>query len=235
MKHNNKLIQLSKKLSDPKSLVKFLQQPTIAITETLTGILSSDTSELKLATGRIVQGALKFKLLTQLGKELKILKDKGKIKEDYFATHQQQATLVDLLKFIDEECPDEEVFKALKSIFFTSISKNSSEQNSLKAYHFLQICKQLKSGDILLLKTCYKIFKKREKEPLTTTSASGWISETANQSKLLQGMVELYEDNLMQLKLISGRVHSDRTGVEPGKFRLTDLGIELCEFITKYP
>lgn len=227
------LIKLYKKFSDSKTLAEFLQQPTEIIAETITGILASDLKDYKLIAGRIVQSALKFRLLTQLGRELKELREKGKIKEDYFATHKQQATLVELLKFIDEEVPDEELFKAVKSIFFTSISKDASEEDSLLGYHFLQICKQLKSGDILLLKTCYQI--RKSGKYIENNSARSWMDKCARYSELPKGMVELYEENLMKFKLLTERTYSDRSGVRIGNFRLTDLAIELCEFITRYP
>lgn len=229
------LIKLSKKFSDSKALAEFLQQPTEIIAEIITGVLASDLKDYKLIAGRVVQGALKFRLLTQLGRELKELREKGKIKEDYFATHKQQATLVELLEFIDEEVPDEELFKAVKSIFFASISKDASEEDSLLGYHFLQICKQLKSGDILLLKTCYQILKEGKKEHIETNISQSWLSICATYSELPKGIVELYEDNLMKFKLLSGRTYSDGSGVQPGNFRLTDLAIKLCEFITRYP
>ena len=108
-------------------MAKFLQEPSLVVAESITGLLASDNAEYGLIAGRLVQGALKVNLFKQFGKELKDLREKGKIKEDYFASHNQQATLVELLKFIDDETPDEEVFKTIKAIFFKIISKNASE------------------------------------------------------------------------------------------------------------
>ncbi len=56
-------------------------------------MLASDKNELKLSAGRLVQASIKHKFLTQLGKEIKEYRGKGKIKEDYFATHKEQASL----------------------------------------------------------------------------------------------------------------------------------------------
>lgn len=103
-------------LSDPKELAKFLQGPSVAIAEFVTGYIASEDNDKKLMAGRIVQGALKWNLLTQVGREMLRLREMGKIKEDYLATHKQQINFIELLKFIDDGAPDEEVFVAMKSI-----------------------------------------------------------------------------------------------------------------------
>jgi hypothetical protein len=105
------------KLDDEKSLMEFLREPTAKMAEAITGILASDQTSWKLSAGKLVQAAIKGKLLTQLGRELEGYRAAGKIKEDYFATHKNQASLYELLKFLDEEVPDEELFAAVKSIF----------------------------------------------------------------------------------------------------------------------
>src|SRR5947207_2639040 len=106
------------KLDSSKNVMNFLQQPTLKIAEALTGLLVSDKTDWKLSAGKIVQATIKGRLLTQLGRELKGYIKKGQIKEDYFASNNNRASLSELLKFIDDEVPDEERFKAIKSIFF---------------------------------------------------------------------------------------------------------------------
>ena len=56
-------------------------------------------------------------------------RETGEIKKDYFATNKKQTSLCELLKFIDEDVPDEERFQAMKSLFFISISKGTSEKD----------------------------------------------------------------------------------------------------------
>jgi hypothetical protein len=132
------------RLDNQDQLTQFLEAPTLFIAETLTGILSAEGDSLKLASGKVVQAVLKGRLLSQLGKQIHEFRQCGKIKEDYFATHNQQSTLHELLSFIDESAPDEEVFGALKSIFFCAIEQGASDLEEQRAYQFLQICKQLK-------------------------------------------------------------------------------------------
>src|SRR4051812_18968526 len=97
---NDKLIQIN----DKNELLELLRAPTVQFAEALTTILAYP-GHLKLAGGRIVQGYLKGRLLEQIGRELQELREKGKIKEDYFATHNTQATLQELLKFVDDNPP----------------------------------------------------------------------------------------------------------------------------------
>lgn len=226
------LVKLSEKLSTTKGLAEFIQQPSVVIAETITGFLGSSLSDYKLATGKIIQGALKFRLLTQLGRVLKELREKGKIKEDYFATHKQQATFIEMLKFIDEEVPDEERFKAMKSIFLNTISKDASDEDELLGYELIKLCRQLNSGDILLLKYCYEEGRK-DSGFRAINIASQWLKRVSEGLKLPVGIVELHEDNLMRLKLLLGRQHADKSGVYRNPDgRLTDSCRKLCKFIT---
>ncbi|MFH1698791.1 MAG: hypothetical protein ABH882_07015 [Candidatus Omnitrophota bacterium] len=229
-------------INDTQSVIKFLQAPTIKVAEALTGMLASDKNELKLSAGRLVQASIKHKFLTQLGEEIKKYQEKGKIKEDYFATHKEQASLCELLKFIDEEIPDEERFKAIKSIFLFSISKDTIEEDKVLAYELLKICKKLRSGDLLVLKAAYEIVNGETNIKLSESvsefhSAAEWFNVISKQiGHNLPSLVEVYENNLTDLKLISDRKHPDRSGIfKTPYFRLTNLGFKLCEFITKYP
>ena len=110
------------KLDNEKSMMQFLREPTIKIAEAITGILIYEQKNWKLSAGKLVQAAIKGNLLTQFGREIEKYCNEGKIKEDYFATHKNRASLYELLKFLDEKVPDDELFTAIKSIFFSSNS-----------------------------------------------------------------------------------------------------------------
>lgn len=233
----NKII----KLDDIKSVMQFLKQPTIIIAEALTGFLVSDLKDWKLSAGKIVQAAIKGNLLTQLGREIEKYREEGKIKEDYLESDINRASFKELLKFIDEEAPDEIRFKAMKSLFFASITKNATEQDDGLAYELMQICKKLNSGELLVLKAAYDIVNARLAPNMPTINhreknANDWLNLIAQQiGHSLPSLVEVHETNLMELKLISDRALSDKSGIQPTQhFRLTTLGYKLCEFITKY-
>lgn len=222
--------------SNPKELLRFLQQPTVVLAEFLTGVLSSGLSEYKLSAGKLVQAAVKGRLLDQFGREIKDYRESGKIKEDYFATRKSQATLLELLQFIDSDVPDEEVLRALKSIFLNMVAVGADDKNEQVGYQLFQLCKKLNSMDILILKTCYRIYTSEDLEGVNTgINAHGdWINTVSSKIGYdLPELVGAQDDKLVELGLLSGRKHGDRSGIKAGKeFRLTKLGIKLCEYIT---
>lgn len=232
---------MSKKLVNllnPKDLAEFLQQPSIKIAEFLTGFLASSMGDWKLSAGRIVQASIKFNLLTQLGRELQEYIKKGRIKEDYYASGKNKASLNELLKFIDNEAPDDERFKAMKSIFFSGVSIDVDARQEEVAYQFLLLCKKLNSIDILILRACYKIYLGEDVENVNTgiNAFGDWVNTVSE--KIGYGLPELIsaaDPKLVELGLLSGRTYSDKSGIRTGKeFRLTTLSIKLCEFITEY-
>jgi len=229
-------------ISNTDNIVKLIQSP-VKLAEVITGILVSDVKDWKLSAGKLIQAAIKFKFLSQLGKELKEYAQKGQIKEDYFTTHKEQAALHELLKFIDEEVPDEERFKAMKSIFLYSITENISKKDEELSYELIKVCKRISSGGLLVLKACYEIvnnnisFDYNGAIDLSIHSAAEWFNIVAKQiGHNMPSLVELYEDELFGLRLISSRTLPDRSGIGKTKyFRLTELGFKLCDFISKYP
>lgn len=233
-------------VEDEKSLMRFLREPTIKIAETITGILSSEQKDWKLSAGKLVQSAIKGTLLTQLGREIEKYQKEGKIKEDYFATHKNRASLYELLKFLDEEVPDEELFVAVKSIFFSGISVDANERDESLAYEFLQSAKELSGTEILILKANFELVQGKV---ATTVSAdilgsvqskrSVWKRVIARQMGYgeLHAIATKYEKNLESLGLISPRSDDSRFQDEfetTYKFRLSEMGCKFCEFITKY-
>lgn len=236
-KKNSSLIRLD----SPEDIKNFLEKPTIAIAETLTGILASSgilPPHYVFSAGRIVQATVKGKLFKQLGEEIKTYREEGKIKEDYFATHKNQASLLELLQFIDSDMPDEELFKAMKSIFFTGVASDADAKQEEVAYQFLLLCKKLNSMDILILKMCYGIYLGKDLKGVNTgiTNFGDWVNTISEKIGYdLPELISTSDPKLVELGLLSGRSHSDQSGVRAGKeFRLTRLGIKLCEFITKW-
>ena len=234
-------------IKSKKGIVEFLKQPTIKIAEFLTGFLSSDANDYKLSGGHLVQAVLKGNLFTQLGREINKYVEEGKIKEDYFATNLNQQTLSELLKFLDTEVPDEERFKAIKSIFFASVSKDSAENDEILAYELIKICKDLSSMEILILSANYAVVNNtgrsltRGIEWGSNRGVSYWaqiISEKTGHN--LPEFVFQFENHLMNLQLISLRQFVQSNTELPEHFmstphfRLTPLGYKFCEFMTKY-
>lgn len=237
MGNNKNLIDIN----DTKSILELLSSP-LKLAEALTGLLISDSDTRKLSAGKLIQAAIKHKFFTQLGKEIQEYIKKGQIKEDYLATHKTQVALHELLKFIDEEIPDEERFCAMKSIFLFSVSKDTAEKDKELAYELLKICKKLGSGELLILKAAYDIANGKANFEYhikfdEVHGAAEWLDLVSKQiGHNISSLVEVYEENLANLKLIGARSGLDKSAIKERKnFRLTPLGYKLCEFISKYP
>ncbi|MDP3948887.1 MAG: hypothetical protein Q8Q17_02985 [bacterium] len=235
------------KLDDIKSVMQFLKQPTIKMAEALTGVLASDSKDWKLSAGKIVQAVIKGNLLTQLGKEIEKYREEGKIKEDYLENDINRASFKELLKFIDEEAPDEIRFKAIKSIFFLLIAINTTEDEEILAYQLMQTCKKLSSAEILILTGTYAVVKNTGKQLARgvewgSNSSVGYWAQVVSE-KIGHNLPELvlqHEANLIDLKLITAyryktnKVAADDLYQPSPYFRLTPLGYKLCEFMKKY-
>jgi hypothetical protein len=228
------------KFDNKKNIEEFLQQPATKMAEFLTGLLASDPTHVKLSAGRLVQASIKWKLFTQLGKEVQEYIAKGKIKGDFLNELQNEQALCELLEFIDECAPDEERFKAMKSLFLRSIFAENAGDDQILAWQFMKLCKQLDSGDLLILKAAFDIYHRRiskkvcpdpSKFAIGDNLAHNWLVAIAHQiGHGIEPLVEVNEEKLIRLKLIGPKV-SDLRFSDANKFRLTDLGFKLCEFI----
>lgn len=143
-----------------------------------------------------------------------------------------------MLKFIDEATPDDERFNAVKALFFRSAEQATSDEDKIISYQFMKIAKELDGSSLLILKAAYDICNERYAPKVSPgakdiKSAIPWLTIISQQvGHRIISLVELYEDKLVDLKLISPRVHPDRSGIERTKyFRLTDFGYKFCEFI----
>ncbi len=217
---------------DPEALSEFLNQPQVKIAEVITGALSMGRSDAILVGGRIVQGALKGHLMKQLGRELIILQERGRIEEDYAGKKFGFQSLVELMAFIDSEVPDEDRFKAVKALFYSIIDKEAPDGSDILRYQLFQICKRLNSSQLLTVKACYRLYKQGFN---SNNSAAVWLSTVAGEAGHRSvGLIENDETTLEREKLISGRTYTDRGGVNNRNARLTDLGISLVENIMNY-
>lgn len=234
------------KLEDEKSLMQFLREPTVKIAEAITGILVSEKKDWKLSAGKLVQATIKGNLLTQLGREIEQYRKEGKIKEDYFATHKNRASLYELLKFLDEKVPDEELFSAIKSIFFSGVSSSASEQDGVLAYEFLQTAKNLTGTEILILRANLELVHGRKPDSITEEQVKAARSNRAAWRRIIarqmgygdmSSIVAKYEMNLELHGLISPRADNPSFQSEflpTQSLRLTEMGLKFCEFITTY-
>lgn len=221
--------------NDPKELEQFLNQPNVKIAEALTGLLSLGKSDVIQVGGRLVQAVLKKQAFTQLGREIKQLTERGKIKEDYANTRYGFQSLSDTLTFIDSEAPDQDRLMAVKSMFYNAISIDTNKSDELLKYQLLKLTMKLEASQLLLLKVSYDLYKQGK-----TTSESGLSSNIESWFILMakalgHGVTALVltdEAVLMDNHLLNQ--HTSGGGIHVHNYRLTDLGIKLCQYLEKF-
>ena len=185
--------------------------------------------------------------VTKFVSEYKARVHDSELKSENFATEKPALILTDLLRIIDDGKIDEERFRAMKSIFFMATEKNTLREQEEMAYRFFQIAKELSGEEILILSANYSVVEGTAKSRIkaiewgANSRRDYWaqiISEQIGHS--FPEIILRYENHLIELKLISSNEDSDRVGITQlnfkttSYFRLTQLGYELCKFITKY-
>ena len=156
---------------------KYLQNPALWFSEALTGAATYGKKDFILAGGQLVQGAIKLDLwgefLYQLDKARKV----GRTKKKFYESRNGKINFNELFSYLDKsDTPDEEVFRAMKAIFFASEEDMSAQQDEIRAYQLIQIVKQMKSIDLLILMATYELYLKQKAGDinLNVRTTQGW-------------------------------------------------------------
>ena len=239
MKHGLISKDSSFKVENLQEIMRVLTDP-VELSRLVAGASSLDFAQQTLMLGRIVEGARKHQLVKQLLAEFRGLVRSGKLKEDCLAEVTAQSSLIDLLQVVDREVPEEIKFAAMKAIFLYSLKQDLTEHEKILAFELQKICSRMSSGELVVLKATYEIHTGKNLRNyqggmnLSTSNAIEWLRYVSFQiGHNDTALVELYEDRLTELKLITGRVYADKSGIVGQNFRLTSLGIKICEFIAK--
>ncbi len=228
---NDKLI--SKPASTPAvtEQVPALWKPIQAVIELLTGVAASEPKDWYLSAGHVLQRIRGGHLTTTLMNEINAYRDKGRIKEDYFRTEQGQACLQQVLNALDNDSPDEIRFNAMKALLLVIASESMSSRDDVLPYELTRLSRQLSSTEVLIMTACYKLYITGE-----------WRADQENKRQLLPLILDksglkfaefvrlhvpyLQNKYLVELLTEIGNVHL--------RFKLTGLGMHLCEFIEAY-
>lgn len=199
----------------------------------VTGIVASEKHERICAASHVVQGVLRGKFLKIFKNEWDKFKEKGSIEEDYDFTEQSTSCLLELLQFLDGDMPDEKRFILLKKIFLVAATEKITDRNSHLPLQYMQICRTLSAGEILVLNATFRITEDKKE---FGNSAQRWLEVMAEESNLkYTALVEIYENRLMEKHLLTERKYADRRGISMGRhYRLTDLAYEICRYIEQY-
>lgn len=220
-------------VKDEKGIIeKYFQNPLLWFAEFTTGVLISDKKDLKLTGGRVLQGLIKADLWNTFLKELNSYRMKGKIQDDFYKKRGNKINLNELFTYLDNNnTPDEVVFDAMKSIFFTSLSSDA-EKKVVRAYQLLRVLKTLSSVEILLIKESYLVYiGKKPKIDYTrhSNSVTVWVEVLSERTSLPYDIV-----NVSRLNYSSLTPSPKITLFDPENLTtkgLSRLGIEIGEFI----
>lgn len=225
-------------LQEPGVLEEFFDKPLPFIAETITGALAAGKVGWFLASGRIVQGMLKGRLFQQFSKEVKKLRESGKIEKDFAESKYGCQTWVELMRIIDEESPDADRLEALKAMFFAVNKTGATDGDRVKAYQLWLIAKNLGSGELLLLKTAFENKGKYGVgiDAQTRNKYSYWRESMAEAiGHGSAGLIDLHQKKPTDLGLLTPivpNIMGDFIAVKDA--RLSELGLAFCTNIENY-
>lgn len=116
-------------------------------------------------------------------------------------------------------------------MFYAVNKANTSDSQKIQAYQLWNLTKQLKSGELFLLRTI-----RQEMVFLQTQNGyREWSQFLAKKTGFTAtALVDLYEKRLTDLFLLTPRTFGDGSGVNSTNGRLSDLGFALCGNIETY-
>lgn len=224
------------KLGQENVLDQFLQHPTTAALEVITGAFANGRKGLLVSTGRIAQGLVKGQMYDALADEIRRLRKAGKLPDNLGETKHGLHTWAELCAIIDDECPDADRLEALKAMFYAVNKVGETDAERIKAHQLWQIAKQLKSGEIILLRTL-----RENSGQLDSIVPSQWLQVTAQRSGLgLEELVMLNGERLTDLMLcqrISDSAQQSARQSPPissNRYLPTNMGHQFCQNIQTY-
>ena len=212
---------------DRSLLEEFMDDPLPVIAGAITEYLTHPSIAIGAGV-RIAQAVLQGKMYKQLHAEIKYLKEKGTLPQDFAEQQNGFQSWTELLQIIDGETPDNERLDALKAMFFAANQVSESDGPKMLGYQLFQIAKQLRSNDLLVLKEVCRLSENQGGHE----SAREWNTRVAKAlGHGLSALVELAEVRLVENKLIHPRVDQDLK--VPGN-RITDLGKAFVQKLREY-
>lgn len=221
-------------LEDPGVIERILSSSRTEKVAYVSALLTSGLSKFALAGPKVAFTAMVVEAATDFGREVSEWIKERRIPEDFSGRPSGYQTWAELLQEIDSNPIDAERLNAMKAMFLAANRVNATDGESILAYQLFQIAKALKSGQLLLLATCYKAFQARQFQSNGLLGATFWTSKMANNvGHGLTALLEQDEKILMETGLLNRRQSMDME-VREHNARLTDLGIKFCQNIEAY-
>lgn len=214
---------------------KLLSEPSVGIPELILGMVDAGGKNLIVRGGRIAVAALRGRRVQQVNREIKELREKGKIPDDYADENKYKfgfQSWVELMGVLDGGPPDTDRLGALQAMFYgvNKVGIEDAERNL--NYWLFQIAKVLTSSELMLLKAMFECKMEKHQIPHADWSNHMGGHLKHNVLTLLRRDLRKLEDH--SLAVSSSPADSRQSWVEPGGVTLTDLGIQFCENIKTY-
>jgi hypothetical protein len=211
------------KLQEPNVLDQFLEHPTTAALEMITGAFAGGGKGPMVSAGRIAQGLVKGQMYDVLADEIRRLREAGKLPDDLGSTKHGLHTWAELCAIIDDECPDADRLEALKAAFYAVNRLNQEDKDRNLAYQLWQVAKKLESADVILLKTMV------EKEQLLVgVVGMAWANRAADFAGLQSELIRNSIEHLAKLRVVGA---SENTFSQAA---LNNLGQRMVQNIKTY-
>jgi hypothetical protein len=224
------------KLQDQTAWEEFLENPVTQTLEAITGAFALGVKQGPIAVGRIAQATIQGKMYKQVAEELRTLREAGRIPESLGDVKNGIYTWAELMRTIDEECPDDERLDALKALFYGVVKIGGEDWERIQAYQLWRLAKELNSGDLLVLRVIHDQMN-RTPNPNWTT----WMAHIATQSGIMYTeLLERHEKRLIEVALLTPRFRVGGDGIGPDSGihntnnRLTQAGVRFCQNLQTY-
>jgi len=223
------------KLQDPTVIEQLLENPPVVLAEVLAGWFSTGNGFMVAAGCRVAQAAFKGKVFRQFARELKYLREKGKIADDFREKKYGAKSWVELLTILDDETPDENRLDALKAMFYSVNKINAADGERIANYQLFQIAKKLTSGQLLYLKASYECLTTRDFTLGQMAETRRWLSKIGNKlGHDVIGLLEQDDTALISHGLLTERYYPDKSGIMETDAHMTPLGIRFRQNIEEY-
>jgi hypothetical protein len=202
------------------------------VLKTIAGVAVSDRKDLVRLIAHAGDQMLKGDFSRTLHDTYVYLANKGSIDPAYLDST-KLADLAPEFRQVEDGDFGIEQLNALRKIFANLAIVGDSQIN---AKFLLDIGLSMSELEIRVLLADFKLASKEltDTEYRDLRNSNQWVKTLSIESGLeLDELVVEAEDGLMQKRLISGRMLSDRSGVNfiRGKSRLTDTGFALCKLM----
>ncbi len=197
---------------------QYVKEEILRGAEFITGIACSSQAEWARSVGYVVQGVVGGQVVSNLQKEIEYYSDKGRIKKDFVASSQGQRCFVELLRFLEQEIPDQDRIEILKRIYIVSATEEIHDRESPLPLQFMQVARSLSHGEIVVLFAAYRA------QINTIVNSDARIDMILEKTGLkYRQLVHMHLQSLMVKRLMDTNTNT-----------ILPMGEDFCEFVCHY-